>query len=91
MKTIEYQGKKVIVLDEYEPDDVPQMTIEDAIFEAIALHTPFTVEQLRYAYEDSFDNLLKAVAMAQEQGSDNLVRCMRSVLMDKHSAWRETA
>lgn len=67
------------VMDNFIPDGM-----ENAILEAIAANSVFSAEALRYAYEDSFDDLLKAVAMAQEMGSDNLVRCMKSVLIYKH-------
>lgn len=69
------------------PDGIQEMeggSLENAILEAIAANSVFSVEALRYAYEGSIDDLLKAVAMAQELGSDNLVRCMRSVLFYKH-------
>lgn len=70
------------VMDNFIPDGM-----ENAILEAIAANSVFSAEALRYAYEDSFDDLLKAVTMAQEMGSDNLVRCMKSVLIYKAYGW----
>lgn len=78
-KFVSYKDGVLYVAPDGIQETKQENNLEDALLETISQHTPFSVDALSDAYEDSFDDLLKAVAMAQEEGSDNLVRCMRLV------------
>jgi len=66
------------------------MNMQDRICEVIAEQTPFTLQEILHAYRihQSFDLILEACALAQDEGSASLDMALSSLECQRRNASR---